>query len=214
MAPDGPRRTLSVHIESHRGGQLAFDATLALRRHELTRASLARMTARYPLATLRVLALIYAHGVALKLKGVPLHPPHPAPTRFSAAGDRPAHMDAASARPARALANALLGRIQVGSLTVVEDGRRRVFGAGAPAATVDVHSPRVWPLLLRGSRGLAESYAQGLWESPDLTAVIRVAARNAHRLDRVRMRLAPLWPPCSAPARSPCATRACAAVAT
>jgi uncharacterized protein len=71
-----PARTLSLHIESHRGGRLAFDATLALRRRELTRASLARVTARYPFATLRVLALIYAHGVALKLKGVPLHP-HP-----------------------------------------------------------------------------------------------------------------------------------------
>jgi hypothetical protein len=68
-----PAQTLSVHIESHRDGRLAFDATLALRRRELTRASLARITARYPLATMRVLALIYAHGVALKLKGVPLH---------------------------------------------------------------------------------------------------------------------------------------------
>jgi DUF1365 family protein len=71
-----PAQTLSVHIASHRGQRLAFDATLALRRRELTRASLARVTARYPLATLRVLALIYAHGAALKLKGVPLHP-HP-----------------------------------------------------------------------------------------------------------------------------------------
>jgi DUF1365 family protein len=71
-----PAQTLSLHIESHRGGRVAFDATLALRRRELTRASLARVTARYPFATVRVLALIYAHGVALKLKGVPLHP-HP-----------------------------------------------------------------------------------------------------------------------------------------
>jgi DUF1365 family protein len=71
-----PARTLSVHIASHREGQLTFDATLALHRRELTSASLARVTARYPLATLRVLALIYAHGAALKLKGVPLHP-HP-----------------------------------------------------------------------------------------------------------------------------------------
>jgi DUF1365 family protein len=69
-----PAQTLSVHIASHRGGELAFDATLALRRRELTRGSLARVTARYPFATLRVLALIYAHGAALKLKGVPLHP--------------------------------------------------------------------------------------------------------------------------------------------
>jgi uncharacterized protein len=71
-----PGETLSVHIESHRQGRLAFDATLALRRRELTRASLARMTARYPLATVRVLALIYAHALRLKLEGVPVHP-HP-----------------------------------------------------------------------------------------------------------------------------------------
>jgi DUF1365 family protein len=68
-----PAQTLSVHIASHRDGELAFDATLALRRRELTRASLARVTARYPVATMRVLGLIYAHGLALKLKGVPLH---------------------------------------------------------------------------------------------------------------------------------------------
>jgi DUF1365 family protein len=73
-----PRETLSVHIASHRDGRLAFDATLALRRRELRLGSLARATARYPFATLRVLALIYAHGLALKLKGVPLHP-HPRP---------------------------------------------------------------------------------------------------------------------------------------
>jgi DUF1365 family protein len=69
-----PARTLSVHIENRRGGELAFDATLALRRRELTPATLAGVTARYPLATLRVLGLIYAHAVRLKLKGVPLHP--------------------------------------------------------------------------------------------------------------------------------------------
>ncbi|HEY2767038.1 MAG TPA: DUF1365 domain-containing protein [Solirubrobacteraceae bacterium] len=69
-----PARTLSVHIASHREGRVAFDATLALHRRELTRASLAHVTARYPFATLRVLTLIYAHGAALKLKGVPLHP--------------------------------------------------------------------------------------------------------------------------------------------
>jgi hypothetical protein len=64
---------LAVHIESHEHGQLAFDATLALCRRPLTRAGLARVTARYPAATLRVLALIYAHALALKLKGVPVH---------------------------------------------------------------------------------------------------------------------------------------------
>jgi DUF1365 family protein len=36
---------------------------------------IARITARYPAATLRVLALIYGQALALKLKGVPLHAP-------------------------------------------------------------------------------------------------------------------------------------------
>jgi uncharacterized protein len=69
-----PGQTLSVHIESHELERRAFDATLALRRAPLTRSGLARVTARYPAATLRVLALIYGHALALKLKGVPMHP--------------------------------------------------------------------------------------------------------------------------------------------
>jgi DUF1365 family protein len=72
-AATAPGDTLSVHIESHRAGRAVFDATLALERHELTRASVARMTARYPLATIRVLALIYAHALGLKLAGLPVH---------------------------------------------------------------------------------------------------------------------------------------------
>ncbi len=68
-----PGSTLSVHIESRERERRAFDATLALRRSELTRGSLAGVTARYPAATLRVLALIYGHALALKLKGVPVH---------------------------------------------------------------------------------------------------------------------------------------------
>jgi DUF1365 family protein len=74
-----PADTLSVHIESHRAGALAFDATLSLRRRELTPRAVADMTMRYPLATGRVLALIYAHALKLKLRGVPVHP-HPGAT--------------------------------------------------------------------------------------------------------------------------------------
>jgi DUF1365 family protein len=71
-----PAETLSLHIENHRGGDKVFDATLSLRRRELTRGALAAATARYPLATGRVLALIYAQALRLKLHGVPVHP-HP-----------------------------------------------------------------------------------------------------------------------------------------
>lgn len=76
MRVSSPGQTLAVNIESHELGALAFDATLALRRAPLTHGGLARVTARYPAATLRVLTLIYSHALALKLKGVPFHP-HP-----------------------------------------------------------------------------------------------------------------------------------------
>ena len=75
-----PGPTLSVHIGSSRAGSPVFDATLSLGRRELTRASMARMTARYPFATVRVLALIYAHAIGLKLAGAPVHP-HPKAVR-------------------------------------------------------------------------------------------------------------------------------------
>ena len=50
-------------------------------------------------------------------------------------------------------------------------------------------------MALTGSRGLAEAYARGLWDSPDLTALVRLAARNAAGLDRLRARIAPVRVP-------------------
>ena len=72
-----PGERLAIHIESRRDGDLTFDAMLALRRRELTRRTAARVNARYPLANVRVLALIYGHAIGLKLAGVQFHT-HPA----------------------------------------------------------------------------------------------------------------------------------------
>jgi uncharacterized protein len=71
-----PGERLSMHIESHRAGERAFDATLNLERRELTRRSLASATARHPMNTLHVLARIYGQALRLKLRGVPVYP-HP-----------------------------------------------------------------------------------------------------------------------------------------
>jgi cyclopropane-fatty-acyl-phospholipid synthase len=95
-------------------------------------------------------------------------------------------------RIARWVLSRFLRRIGAGSLTVLEDGSRRVYGSGPPAATITVHSPRMWRAGLTGSRGLADAFADGLWDSPDLVALVRLAARNAPRLDRLRRRLAPV----------------------
>ena len=101
-----------------------------------------------------------------------------------------------SGRLAQAIVSLLLGRIRTGTLVVQEpDGTLRRYGSGAPSAQVTVHSGRAWRMFLRGSLGLADAYAQGLWDSPDLVGLVRLAARNASALDRLRQRLAPLLVP-------------------
>lgn len=73
-----PSARLSVHIESRPddGAGKAFDATLSMRRHELSRRLLTRMLARYPAMSLQVVAKIYAQSLRLKLKGARYFP-HP-----------------------------------------------------------------------------------------------------------------------------------------
>lgn len=69
-----PAQTLSVHIANERQGRVVFDATLSMSRRPLTRRTLAQVTARFPAATARVVALIYGHALALKLKGARYYP--------------------------------------------------------------------------------------------------------------------------------------------
>jgi uncharacterized protein len=69
-----PGERLSVHIESTDGaGERAFDATLALRRREITADSLRGALVRYPALTLRLTARIYAHALRLRLRGASYH---------------------------------------------------------------------------------------------------------------------------------------------
>jgi DUF1365 family protein len=71
-----PAAQLVVKIENQRAGQREFVASLAMERVELTPAGVRRISARYPLTTIRTLALIYGHALSLRLAGVRSHP-HP-----------------------------------------------------------------------------------------------------------------------------------------
>jgi DUF1365 family protein len=74
-----PGERLAVHIESRPGaerGGKSFDATLNLRRRELSRPLLLGLLARYPAMSLQVVAKIYAQSLRLKLKGARYFP-HP-----------------------------------------------------------------------------------------------------------------------------------------
>jgi len=86
------------------------------------------------------------------------------------------------ARIARALTFAVLGRMRMGALVIeLPDGTERRFGGGAPgpAGRIRVRRHRFFTRLASGgATGFGESFVEGDWDTPDLTALIRVLAIN------------------------------------
>jgi cyclopropane-fatty-acyl-phospholipid synthase len=76
----------------------------------------------------------------------------------------------------------MASRIRIGCLTVVEpDGRRHVFGdeSSALKAEIRVHDKAAARrITLHGDTGAGESYMDGQWSSPDLAALLSLAALN------------------------------------
>lgn len=97
-------------------------------------------------------------------------------------------MDGRSARGgvgARLLGRLISG-IRHGSLRVVLPSGGTIERAGPEEGPVAIIVIKRWRMLRRilvgGDIGFAEGYIQGDWTTPDLTAVIRFAARNAEAL--------------------------------
>lgn len=84
-----------------------------------------------------------------------------------------------------------------GRLTVHDGDSTTCFGSGdEPAATLTVHDPNFYRSLAFGGHiGAAESYVREEWTTDDLTAVIRVLARNREVLDGLETGLARLSQP-------------------
>jgi cyclopropane-fatty-acyl-phospholipid synthase len=91
-------------------------------------------------------------------------------------------------RLARVLVRLALRRLRAGRVEVLEGGSRRAYGPeGAELrATVTIHDVAAWRALLGGSAGLGEAYVERLWETDDLVALIRIAARELRRVDGLR----------------------------
>jgi len=86
------------------------------------------------------------------------------------------------AAPLRRLTSRLLRDVACGSIDVVLPDGERVSGRGALPGPHAVIALRRWRSLLRlalaGDIGLAESYRDGDWSTPDLTALLEFGIRN------------------------------------
>lgn len=81
----------------------------------------------------------------------------------------------------------ILARIEQGGLEIrLPDGGRCVFGLDSKAAVLDIHDQSFFAnVLTRGDIGLAESYLEGHWDSPDVAALLSVLASNRSALAKV-----------------------------
>jgi cyclopropane-fatty-acyl-phospholipid synthase len=86
-------------------------------------------------------------------------------------------------RLVRGAVRLLLGRLREGRIELVEGACRSGFGpAGAELrATATIRDPAAWRGPLRGTLGLGEGYVDGLWDTDDLVALIRIGARQLSR---------------------------------
>jgi cyclopropane-fatty-acyl-phospholipid synthase len=89
-----------------------------------------------------------------------------------------------------------------GQLTLREGGASTSFGSPARdglSAEVVVRHPAFWRRVATGGTlGSAESYAAGEWDTPDLTSVVRLVARNVATMDGLEGGLATLRRPVDA----------------
>lgn len=94
--------------------------------------------------------------------------------------------DSLFARAALRVIVAGASRIRIGGLTVVfPNGARRVYGdpASPDQGEIHVHDREAFSrMLLGGETGAGEGYMDGLWSSPDLAALLRLAALNRQAL--------------------------------
>ena len=116
----------------------------------------------------------------------------PAPRDLPAV-DRPGLTD----RVSRKILLGQLNQLTSAQLTLLDRGQRLAFGTieseHDPRCTITVHHPRFYrDAVLGGHLSASEGFIHGLWDCDDLTALVRIFARNlalSDRMDKLSVRI-------------------------
>jgi cyclopropane-fatty-acyl-phospholipid synthase len=97
----------------------------------------------------------------------------------------------------RAVLRAILSRVRGGEIEVIDRHGIHTFGRQPEGveplrARLVIHDEQTYVRMLRTSVGLGSSYMDGMWDCDDLVTLLRIAARDASRFDRLRAHLGPL----------------------
>lgn len=98
-----------------------------------------------------------------------------------------------SERLSRRILAKVLGKIEIGSLTIYDGEDTLHFGtpdrAGEPQAQVHVHNAGLYAKVIAGGTiASGEAYMEGDWSSPDLTEVTRLFCANMAAMDSMEAR--------------------------
>ncbi len=174
-----------ICVNLYKEGRPALLAQLTGRAAPLTARNLAQTLLRFPLSAALALPRIHWHAVKLHFqKKLPAYkkpaPKHPGTIRTALPGWR--H------KIAMLLVLPVLARIEKGRLTLVlPDGRRYAFGGKQEGfeALIRIHHYDFFSRLVRDAGiGLGEGFQEEAWETPDLTAVLRLLIDNKPFLEK------------------------------
>ena len=89
-------------------------------------------------------------------------------------------------RLARGAILAFGSRLRGGTLAIRDGGSTHVLGHGGEAVHMTIHDRRTWGMVATGGgNGLGAAYMRGYWDTPDLTGLLRLLARNLDRINRL-----------------------------
>jgi cyclopropane-fatty-acyl-phospholipid synthase len=186
-----PRADVDVRVDIEREGRVVFKSQISGKAQPMDAKHIAETVLRFPLSGALTMPRIMSQAAQLYFKRrLPVFT-KPAPASEFTIRTAPATK---WEKFCERLVWGIFEKLEVGTLRVtLPDGSQRSFGgeSGGASAFMQIRSASFYARCVRdGEIGLGESYMLGEWDTPDITAVIRLFIANRHKLENGDLRIA------------------------